>query len=473
MAPPLTRSPDRIIAGVCAGLAEHLNVGVGLVRAVMVGASFFFGAGLVFYAWLWILVPVAGEATARPGRSGDGGGGPVQDGPGRGMPDRGASSWRQPSERGLTGPAGPTWQRPFQPLPGPGGAGDQGGSGSLRGARRRVAVGAREILLGTGLVIAAALLLAQQSGVNLPLGTLIPLGVIAAGAVLAWMQLDETRRAGLMDVARADKPFGVLRLVAGLVLVVAGVLIVVAGGGSWDLIWPSILASLAVLAGVALVLAPWGLKFWRDLQVERAGRIRETERAEIAAHLHDSVLQTLALIQKRAGSPSDVLRLARAQERELREWIYQDATRNPDNLVATIKGIAAELEDTYGYPVDVVAVGDALMTERVEALVQASREAMLNAVRHAGTAVSVYLEATADKADIFIKDRGPGFEPAVIPSDRLGVRASVIGRMQRHGGTAVILSDADGTEVRLSLPGEKTAGDRTDSARGTGADGGN
>ncbi|HEY8295689.1 MAG TPA: PspC domain-containing protein, partial [Micrococcaceae bacterium] len=466
MAPPLTRSPDRIIAGVCAGLAEHLNVGVGLVRAVTVGASFFFGAGLVFYAWLWILVPVAGEATGRPDRSDDGG--PVHAGPGRGLPDRGGSSWRRPSDSGLTVPDGATWQRPAQPLPGlaaPRGARYPGAAGSPRSARRRAAVGAREILLGTGLVIAAALLLAQQSGVNLPLGTLIPLGVIAAGAVLAWMQLDETRRAGLMNVARADKPFGVLRLVAGLVLVVAGVLIVVAGGGSWDLVWPSILASLAVLAGVALVLAPWGLKFWRDLQAERAGRIRETERAEIAAHLHDSVLQTLALIQKRAGSQSDVLRLARAQERELREWIYQDATRNPDNLVATIKGIAAELEDTYGLPVDVVAVGDALMTERVQALVQASKEAMLNAVRHAGTAVSVYLEATADKADIFIKDRGPGFDPAVIPADRLGVRASVIGRMQRHGGTAVILSDADGTEVRLSLPGERSASDRTEPGR--------
>ncbi len=302
----------------------------------------------------------------------------------------------------------------------------------------------------------------SKSGVNLPLGTLIPVGVIAAGAVIAWMQLDDTRRTGLMNVAGAEKPAGVLRLTAGLVLVVAGVLIVVAGGGSWDLVWPSILASLAVLAGVALVLAPWGLKFWRDFQAERAGRIRETERAEIAAHLHDSVLQTLALIQKRAASETDVLRLARAQERELREWIYQDASRSPGNLVARIKGIAAELEDTYAHPVDVVAVGDALMTERGEALAQAAREAMLNAARHAGTAVSVYLEATPDRTDIFVKDRGPGFDQNAIPSDRLGVRESVIGRMQRHGGTAVILTGKDGTEVRLSLPAEGTTAGRTD-----------
>lgn len=454
MAPPLTRSPDRVIAGVCAGLAEHLNVGVGLVRGIMVASSFFFGAGLIFYAWLWILVPVAGEPTARTAVSDDGGpglGDQVRGRPGAGIPPNQVPAVDQGIRDGYgrqqAGPA--TLDRSGRPPVFPDGRG-------------RSPVGAKEILLGVGLVIAAALLLAQQEGVNLSLGTLLPVGVIAAGAVIAWMQLDETRRAGLMNVARAGKPAGVLRLAAGLVLVIAGVLIVVAGGGSWDLVWPSILASLAVLAGVALVLAPWGLKFWRDLQAERAGRIRETERAEIAAHLHDSVLQTLALIQKRAASETDVLRLARAQERELREWIYQDASRSPGNLVARIKGIAAELEDTYGHPVDVVAVGDALITERGEALAQAAREAMLNAARHAGTAVSVYLEATADRTDIFIKDRGPGFDQNAIPSDRLGVRESVIGRMQRHGGTAVILTGAEGTEVRLSLPAQKVATAGTD-----------
>ena len=452
MAPPLTRSPDRMLAGVCAGLAEHLNIGVGLVRWVMVVSSFFFGAGLVFYAWLWILVPVAGEPTARGAGQG---GNPRPGVVGLGRPDVVSPIHASVSgHRGSSfGPEAPLGHLPGPAAPAPRAAGSRP---ALHGHRRRPAAGAKEILLGTGLVLAAALLLAQQMGVNLPLGTLIPLGVIAAGAVIAWMQLDETRRTGLMNVARADKPAGLLRLIAGLVLVVVGVLIAVAGGGAWDLVWPSVLASLAVLAGVALVLAPWGLKFWRDLQTERAGRIRATERAEIAAHLHDSVLQTLALIQKRAGSEPDVLRLARAQERELREWIYQDASRSPGNLVARIKSIAAELEDTYGHAVDVVAVGDALMTERVEALTQAAREAMLNAARHAGTSVSVYLEASPAKTEIFIKDRGHGFDQSAIPPDRLGVRESVIGRMQRNGGAAMIFTGAEGTEVRLSLPADRT-----------------
>lgn len=448
MAPPLTRSPDRIIAGVCAGLAEHLNLSVGLVRVAMVAASFFFGAGLVFYAWLWVLVPVAGEATVPAGTADDGGAG------------RGLRPSLGPSRvAAALAPGGlPVEGDPFHR--GAAAAGTAGAAGL--GTRRRTVVGVREILLGAGLLTAAAILVAQQSGINLPLGTVIPIAIIAAGAVLAWMQLDETRRAALMNVTRADKPAGAVRLTAGLLLVVAGVLIAVAGGGSWELVWPAFLASLAVLAGVALVLAPWGLKFWRDLQAERTGRVRATERAEIAAHLHDSVLQTLALIQKRSESQPEVLRLARAQERELREWIYQDATRNPGHLVARVKGIAGELEDTYGHGVELVAVGDALMTERGEALVQASREAMLNAVRHAGTDVSVYLEATPAKTEIFVRDRGPGFDPAAIAADRLGVRESIVGRMQRHGGTAVIISDAGGTEIRLSMPADKTATDRSD-----------
>ena len=163
----------------------------------------------------------------------------------------------------------------------------------------------------------------------MPLGTLIPVAAILGGAAIAWMQLDETRRAGLVDKTKADQAGGWARLAAGLALVVAGVLVMVSGSGSWEQTWLALLASVAVLGGVALVLLPWGLKFWRDLETERAGRVRATERAEIAAHLHDSVLQTLALIQRRAGNEHDVVRLARAQERELRGWLYRDPARKP------------------------------------------------------------------------------------------------------------------------------------------------
>ena len=312
----------------------------------------------------------------------------------------------------------------------------------------------KEILLGAGLLLAGGILTARMLGVDVPLGTLIPAAAILGGAAIAWMQLDETRRAGLLDKTKADQAGGWARLGAGLALVVAGVLVMVSGSGSWEQTWLALLASVAVLGGVALVLLPWGLKFWRDLEAERAGRVRATERAEIAAHLHDSVLQTLALIQRRAGNEHDVVRLARAQERELRGWLYRDPGKEAGQLSERIKAAAAEVEDSLGNAVDVVSVGDTAMTERHEALVQASREAMVNASRHGGGTVSVYLEVADGGAEVFVKDRGPGFDPQSVPADRMGVRESIIGRMKRHGGTAVISSSADGTEVRLRLPSD-------------------
>ncbi|WCI08427.1 ATP-binding protein [Arthrobacter sp. OVS8] len=310
----------------------------------------------------------------------------------------------------------------------------------------------KEILLGAGLLLAAGILIARVLGVDVPLGTLIPVAAILGGAAIAWMQLDETRRAGLVDKTKADQAGGWARLAAGLALVVAGVLVMVSGSGSWEQTWLALLSSVAVLGGVALVLLPWGLKFWRDLEAERAGRVRATERAEIAAHLHDSVLQTLALIQRRAGNETDVVRLARAQERELRGWLYRDPGKDAGQLSEGINAAAAEVEDSLGHAVEVVTVGDCAMSERHEALVQAAREAMLNAARHGGGAVSVYLEVTDDAAEVFVKDRGPGFDPDAVPADRLGVRESIVGRMNRHGGTATITSSPDGTEVRLRLP---------------------
>ncbi|MGO4383280.1 ATP-binding protein [Specibacter sp. RAF43] len=428
MSAKMYRSPNRIIAGVCGGLADHLGVSVALVRGVMVGASFFFGAGLVFYAWLWLLVPMAGDGQ----------------GPGARMLDVDGNP-----RLALFRPA-PDAVPPAEAPPGTRAAGAAGSAAPRQGW----SPGLKEILIGGALIIAAVTLLDRQLGLNVPWETVIPLAVIAAGAVLAWMQLDQTRRVGLMNVARADTPLSLLRFGGGIILVIAGVLIIVTGTASWSLVWASVVASSAVLAGVGLVLAPWALKFWREFQDERAGRIREAERAEIAAHLHDSVLQTLALIQRRAASPQDVTRLARAQERELREWIYQDAGQNMGRLVARIKAVCAEIEDQYGQGVDVVTVGDAELTDRSQALVQAAREAVLNGVRHGGTAVSVYLEASDRGTDVFVKDRGGGFDASAIPTDRMGVRESVIGRMQRNGGSAEIISSADGTEVRLHLPNQ-------------------
>lgn len=468
--PPLVRSSERIIAGVCAGLAAHLGLPVRNIRIGMALASLAGGAGLAFYAWLWIMVPTADESARRNARR------PVS-------PIAPAVSQLPPAQAGSPVPQAAVHSAvPRQwgysdagavPVPPDGMTGSDrsmpaygdmpGAAGILQSAnygepprppwfRARSVRYGKEILLGAGLLLVAGILIAQLLGVDVPLGTLIPAAAVLGGASIAWMQLDETRRAGLLDKTKADQAGGWARLAAGLALVVAGVLVMVSGSGSWEQTWLALLASVAVLGGVVLVLLPWALKFWRDLEAERAGRIRETERAEIAAHLHDSVLQTLALIQRRAGNEPDVVRLARAQERELRNWLFQDPGKNPGQLSDRIKATAAEVEDLLGNAVDVVSVGDTPMTEAYEALVQASREAMLNASRHGGGTVSVYLEVSDGRAEVFIKDRGPGFDLSNVPEDRLGVRESIIGRMKRHGGTASIVSSSDGTEVRLGLP---------------------
>ena len=447
--PPLVRGGDRVIAGVCAGLALHLGWPVQMVRIGMAIAALAGGAGIAFYAWLWIMVPTADESAKRNAR-------------------RPASPIAPAVSEPYPGPYAGSFQRhpTAETSPGPAAAGAAAGSSaagpdtaaggnspanSWQGRVTAMRYG-KEILLGAGLLLAAGILIARLLGVEVPLGTLIPVAAILGGAAIAWMQLDETRRAGLVDRTKADQAGGWARLAAGLALVVTGVLLMVSGSGSWEQTWLALLASVAVLGGVALVLLPWGLKFWRDLETERAGRVRATERAEIAAHLHDSVLQTLALIQRRAGNETDVVRLARAQERELRGWLYRDPGTDAGQLSEGVKAAAAEVEDTLGNAVEVVAVGDCAMTESLEPLVQAAREAMLNAARHGGGAVSVYLEVTDGAAEVFVKDRGPGFDPDAVPADRLGIRESIMGRMKRHGGTAGISSSPEGTEVRLRLP---------------------
>ncbi|MBT2514444.1 ATP-binding protein [Arthrobacter sp. ISL-30] len=472
--PPLVRSGERMIAGVCAGLADHLGWPVRYLRWGMVLATLAGGAGAVFYAWLWITVPTAVEHARRNARRPASPIAPAVSlplasppaawppGPVRGTAPTLDGGQQVPAadQQVLAAPlTTPAFGAPGFPAPGGSTTSEQFPTSTAPAAaawfrRRRIQYG-KEILLGLGLLLVAGILIARQFGVDVPLGTLIPAAAILSGAAIAWMQLDETRRAGLVDKTKADQAGGWARLAAGLALVVAGVLVMVSGSGSWEQTWLALLASVAVLGGVVLVLLPWGLKFWNDLETERAGRVRETERAEIAAHLHDSVLQTLALIQRRAGSEQDVIRLARAQERELRSWLYRDPGKDAGTLADRIKAAAAEVEDNHGHAVDVVTVGEAAMTERHEALVQAAREAMLNAARHGGGTVSVYLESSPAGSEIFVKDRGHGFDPESVPDDRLGVRESIIGRMKRHGGSATIISGSDGTEVRLRLPVEE------------------
>ncbi|WDF32691.1 PspC domain-containing protein [Arthrobacter agilis] len=468
MRPPLLRRSDGVIAGVCAGLAEHLGIERSWVRVGMSLLTLASGAGLLLYAWLWIFVPTAADRDAELRR---------QPGPAAfmddvgGTPAPGVAPARDRAARaphGVTTPPVPRYTPPLPVPPAPTALPDHG-AGTARSAvpgpfdtevwrERTLRAGRREVLFGTALLLAAAVLVVQLLGVRIDWGFFVPIAVVATGAALAWSQLDEVRRARVMNRAGVGRAGGTVRLLAGVVLVVAGVLVALSSSGSWTLTMATLVAVLAVLAGVGLVLAPWALKFWRDLESERAGRVRETERAEIAAHLHDSVLQTLALIQNRADSEKDVLRLARAQERELRQWLFADPEREPGKLADRLRLMAGEIEDRYGHPVAVVAVGDASLGVAEDALAQAAREAMLNAAKHAGVAVSVYLEAGPATVEVFVRDRGAGFDPAAVPADRAGIRESIHSRMARHGGTSELRSDGDGTEVRLRLP--RTAEDR-------------
>jgi signal transduction histidine kinase len=230
---------------------------------------------------------------------------------------------------------------------------------------------------------------------------------------------------------------------AGLVLV----------GADVRAIRDGVLAMLVTVIGIAVITGPWWMRLVAQLTEERTERIRSQERADIAAHLHDSVLQTLALIQRNADSPREVSRLARGQERELRTLLYGDRAAS-GQLAAELRRHAGDVEDGYAVKVDVVVVGDIALTDDLAALVAAARESLVNAAKHSqSTAISLYAEVEPGAVHVFVKDRGVGFDPADVAADRQGLRGSIEGRMERHGGTAQIISGpGEGTEVRLMMP---------------------
>jgi signal transduction histidine kinase len=205
---------------------------------------------------------------------------------------------------------------------------------------------------------------------------------------------------------------------------------------------------------VVVAAAPVLWRTFGQLRAEREGRIREQERAELAAMVHDQVLHTLALIQRNAADVKAVQRLARGQERSLRNWLYKPSSSPSERLAAALEQVAAEVEDTYAITVETVVVGDRQVDEPVGALVAATREALVNAARHAKVqTVSLYAEVEPEQVSVFVRDRGAGFELAGVQDSRHGVRGSIIGRMDRHGGRAEIRSEpGDGTEVRLYMP---------------------
>ncbi len=295
----------------------------------------------------------------------------------------------------------------------------------------------------TGIVgVAAAAVTGSDQGLVLSVAVMVALAV---GGV-AWDQFADSS-----DVMPRPASSTALRITAGAFLLAMGA-VLTAGAGRADSGWVWLLVIVTVFAGAAVLLGPWALKLWRELIAERTARVREEQRAEIAAHLHDSVLQTLALIQNRAGASSEVARIARAQERELRDWLYAGAETPDRDLATELRDFAAALELDHPVRIEVVAVGEPVDTVTSE-LAAAAREAMLNASRHAGGDVSVYLENSETSVDVFIRDRGPGFDLTGVPDDRLGVRESIIGRMRRAGGQATVATGAggSGTEVHLHL----------------------
>jgi signal transduction histidine kinase len=237
------------------------------------------------------------------------------------------------------------------------------------------------------------------------------------------------------------------RFAAGI-LIVVGVIAFVGSNtrGSAS----TVLAPGAVAVALLLVLVPWAWRLAREREAERAARIRTEERADFAARVHDSVLQTLTLIQK---DPSDARRLARRQERELRAWLYP-AVASEGMLADAIEAAAAEVEELHGVRVEVVSTGDAPLDEKTNALVLAGREAMVNAARHSGVdEVSVFLDAEPDRIALYVRDRGTGFDPEAVAPDRRGLAESIRGRMERVSGNArVVSTPGEGTEVELEVP---------------------
>ena len=309
-------------------------------------------------------------------------------------------------------------------------------------------LGPPESVLATALVTVGLLLLVQGLGLGFDLSVSLPLVLVGVGLLITWHRFGvETLITGRDAAAR---------IAVGLVLAGVGIAGLIALNVDLAAARDAALLTAAVVGGLALVAAPAIAGLVRDLAAERRERIRSEERARVAAHLHDSVLQTLALIQRSGGDPAQAAALARRQERELRAWLYgADRDRRAGTVRAVLEDVCADVEQVHGIPVELVVVGgDAPAGPRVIEAMGAVREAAVNAARHAETSrIDVYAETGPDGLTVYVRDTGRGFSPGAVPPDRAGLRESVVGRMERLGGTAVVTSSpGEGTEVELRLP---------------------
>ena len=392
-----------MLGGVCGGLGRRFGVDPMVVRLAAVVLTLANGVGLAAYLLAWALLPEEGDEDTSTGQ-------------GR-----------------LTSEPRPT-------------------------AERAVAIGM--ITLGT-------LLLIRQLGLLLPQGLVWSVALSAVGFSLVWARTSDEGRERWMGLARGrttapvdSVPRGrvvVLRAMAGGSLLVVGLVFLFASGGLLSFVGKVGLAMVATGVGVAILLGPWIVRLWRDLDGERRQRIRSEERSDMAAHLHDSVLQTLTLIQRHADTPARARMLARRQERELRAWLYDERAPvegRSDHLLPALDAVVTEVEDRHVVEVDLVVVGgDCPLTRPLEGLVAALREAAHNAARHAGVQeVSVFVEVEDDRVTAYVRDRGKGFDVSKLEAGRLGVRESIVARMARHGGKADVHSTVgEGTEIVLEV----------------------
>jgi signal transduction histidine kinase len=402
---PLRRArQDRMVGGVAAGLAERRGWDVTVVRCVFVLAALVSGFGAAAYVLAWLLLPMAGESTSIASKA---------------MTDR----------RGIA------------------------------------LAGALVSLLFVVLLIAPALRASWLDSVA------TPLIITVAGVVLIWRNASADEQEmiqhfaePLIGLAEGRVKFRLtLRMVIALVLLVVGVALATTtpkNGPPLQLLG----GVLVVIAAIAVVLGPWWLRIARDLVLERQARVRAEERADMAARVHDSVLQTLALIQRRAHDPQQVVALARAQERELRAWLFDGRAPGSLDSAATVAAgvrlIQQDVEAQHGITVEAVLVGDCDLDEDLAAMLAAAREATVNAAKWSGAeVVSVFAEVEPEEISIFVRDRGRGFDPDAVASDRKGLAESIHARMSRRGGSARVRSaPGQGTEVSLTMP--RSAGNR-------------
>ncbi len=386
------RRDDRIVSGLAAGIAQRLGVDTTYVRAAFVLSGLASGVGAILYGLGWL-------ATIDE----------VED-----------------------------------PLTG-------GGLTSSDHQNYRNA--------GFALATLGGLLLLNTAGLW-PSSTLMWTAIlITYGSATIWARSDAARRARMASVflateeGRRSRRDLTIRVLVGGALIVAGLVFFFVSNANFRSLGFVVLSAVTSLAGLSLVAGPWVFQLWRQLGDERTERIRSDERTEVAAHLHDSVLQTLALIQG-SNDPEEQAVLARIQERELRTWMFEGNGNGTDLFANAIEEMSADVERTHQIAIEAVTVGDLVMDPALTALVAAGREALVNVARHSGVRrASLFAEVGQGAVDLFVSDQGSGFDPGEVDADRRGIAESIVGRMQRHGGTAIIDSTpGEGTEIHLSLP---------------------